>query len=242
MTHDSPANTTETGPAEHTLCLARCGAQDGGAALGLRKGDVLAGVNGVEWRGSLTAFRARLAAADRPLALTFRRGDVPLTVLAQVSDLGKWQNAAREPLPFALPTDTDLMCNWDVMMHPDGSHDLIALRPSILALVAPLLWLAQMRLWTLATTLGAAMAIALPVGAPLVGFVWVAAGLHFWRSGDKHLRVARLSEGYRKVGVVAASHEEGARSAWCALSPEARFRFDARMAAGTGAETHPAAV
>jgi hypothetical protein len=219
-----------------TLVLARCGARDAGAALGLRKDDILVAIDGVEWRGSVTALRARMAGADRPAVLTFRRGETGLNVLATTSDLGQWQNTPAAPAPFGLPTMTDRMCNWEVMLHPDGSHDLIALRPALLALVAPPLWLAQMRLWTLLATLGAAMAIALPGGALLVGFVWAAAGLHLWRAGDRHLRVARMAEGCRKIGVVAAVSEHDARAAWAAVSPGARFRFDA----GPATAEHPA--
>lgn len=223
-----------------TLRLARCGARDAGAAFGLRKGDILAGVEGVEWRGPAEALQARLAATDRPLALTFRRGGAALTVLADRADLGLWERVPVESAPLPLPLDAARLCNWEVMVHADGSHDLIALRPSLLALVAPPLWLAQARLWTLFATLGAGMAIALPAGVLLVVGVWAAAGLHLWRTGDKHLRAARLAEGYRKVGVVAGANEAAARAAWAALEPGARFRYatgdaDAGAAAGRAA-------
>jgi hypothetical protein len=225
-----------------TICLVRCGARDAGAALGLRKGDVLVGVDGVAWQGTVTALKARFAAADAPLALTFRRGGAALTLLAQRADLGLWQVVPADPGETPLPAHVDRLCNWDVMQHPCGLHDLVALRPSLLALMAPPVWLAQMRLWTLLTTLCAAAAIALPVGLPLVGFIWLAAGLHFWRAGEGHLRVARLAEGYRKVGVVAAASETEARAAWVALTPDARFRFDPPARKSGHVDTQPAAI
>jgi hypothetical protein len=225
-----------------TLCLARCGARDAGAALCLRKGDTLAGVDNAPWRGTAEALQARLAAADRPLALTFRRGGVALTVLAQRADLGLWESVAAEATAPPLPQDPARLCNWEVMVHADGSHDLIALRPSLLALVAPPLWLAQARLWTLFATLGAGMAIALPAGALLVAGVWVAAGLHLWRAGDKHLRAARMAEGYRKVGVIAGTTEGAARAAWATLEPGARFRYSAEAADSGTAGPHAAAI
>jgi len=226
-----------------TLRLHRCGARDSGNALGLRRGDVLVGLDGAAWRGSPDAFRARFSAAGQPIALTFRRGDSHFTVLADRPDLGPWESVPADAAPAALPAGVERLCNWEILVHPDGSHDLVALRPSLLALLAPLLWLAQMRLWTLSATLAAGMAVALPGGALLVAGVWIASGLHLWRTGDKHLRAARLAEGYRKVGVIAAMHEDEARVAWTALEPDARFRFDRKPARDTApAETRPAAV
>lgn len=214
-----------------TLRLSRCGVRDHGSTLGLRAGDVLIGVDGTRWRGTAAALSARLVAASQPLALTFLRDGALLTVLTDRGDLGPWDDVpAPQPDMSAGPATAGL-CNWEIMRRPDGTHDLFARRPSLLALVGPALWLAQMRLWTWFFTLVTALVLALPGGAPLMFAVWMAAGLHLWRSGDAHLRTARLAEGFYTAGIVAARTETEACASWVALSPDARFRFGRRAAA-----------
>lgn len=216
-----------------TLCLARCGRDDPGRALGLRSGDVLIGVGGQPWRGGPEALRARFSAGG-PLLVSLLRGSVVLSVLADRADLGRWERTPPPAQIPALPQPEARLCNWQIMQHHDGHHDLFALRPQTLALLAPALWLAQARMFTWLVALGAALALSLPGGVWLMGLVWSAAGLHLWRHGAAHLRQARLTEGYRPLGVVAARSEAQARRDWAALDPEARFRFDGPRAGATG--------
>jgi hypothetical protein len=221
---------TNTPSSASTLKLIRCGIDDRGRALGLHSGDVLLAVDGKPWNGSAQAFRARLAQGKKPAALSFLRGDCVLTVLSDSGDLGRWESV---PLPTTQAPaigHVEQLCNWEVMAHPDGTHDLFPRRPSVLALLAPPLWMAQARLFSLLTTLFAALALALPGGFLLVAGVWIAAGLHLWRNGVNHLQQDRQQAGYRTRGVVAARNETEARNAWIAISPETRFRFDSRRA------------
>lgn len=209
------------------LRLARCGARDLGAAYGLRRGDVLLGVDGEPWRGGADALSRRVAKAGRPVALSFQRGSSVLTVLVRRADLGPWERAAVSQTPPAdLPLPDPLgLVNWEIMRRADGTHELFSRAPSMLALIAPGLWLAQMRLWTWLGTLVTAMALALSGGPFLMLAVWIAAGLHLWRAGAGHLRAARLAEGYRPLGVIAARSEADACRHWADLNPGARFRF-----------------
>nr|WP_111299273.1 hypothetical protein [Paracoccus saliphilus] len=211
-----------------TLRLSRCGARDHGSMLGLRTGDVLTGVDGTRWQGPAAALSARLAEAPGPLALTFLRDGALLTVLTRRGDLGAWDEVPAPEADIPAGPATAGLCNWEIMRRPDGTHDLFARRPSLLALVAPALWLAQVRLWTWFFTLVTALVLALPGGAPLMFAVWMAAGLHLWRSGDAHLRTARLVEGFYTAGILAARTEIEACNAWATLHPGAHFRFDHR--------------
>lgn len=219
----APQTGPQTGPAQ-TLRLARCGAADPGAAYGLRRGDLLLGVDGQPWRGTAAALATHLARARRPVALSFGRGAAVLTILSPRADLGPWETTPPPSEPAELPAPLGLT-NWEILRHPDGTHDLFRRAPSLLALIAPALWLAQMRMWTWLATLACGMALALPGGPPLVIAVWLAAGLHLWRAGPGHLRAARLAQGYHPVGVIAARGEAGACQHWSALNPTARFRF-----------------
>ncbi|MGZ3217069.1 hypothetical protein [Paracoccus sp. T5] len=214
-----------------TLRLSRCGARDHGSTLGLRAGDLLAGVNGARWQGSPAALSARLAAAPEPLVLTFLRDGALLSVLTDRADLGPWDEVPAPGPDMPAGPATVGLCNWEIMRRPDGTHDLFARRPSLMALVAPALWLARMRLWTWFFTLVTGLVLALPGGAPLMFAVWMAAGLHLWRSGDGHLRTARLSEGFYTAGIIAARSEAEACRSWAALDPGAQFRFDRRASA-----------
>jgi hypothetical protein len=230
---------TKVSPSPATLRLARCGLDDPGRALGLRSGDVLIGVAGQAWQGSPEALRARFAGGD-PLLVSFLRGDVMISLLVDRADLGRWERTTPPDRMPALPAPDDRLCNWQIMQHHDGHHDLFALRPQTLALLAPALWLAQERMFTWLVALGAALALALPGGALLMGVVWIAAGLHLWRQGPLHIRQARLTDGYRPAGVIAARSAAQARADWDALVPGARFRFDSPRATAKPVAEQPA--
>lgn len=226
--------------APQTLKLARCGMDDPGRALGLRSGDILIGVAGQPWRGSPDALRARLKKASTPLLLSFLRDDVILSMLANRADLGRWEPVAAPAGIASLPQPDARLCNWQIMQHHDGHHDLFALHQPLLAVIAPPLWLAQERLFTWLVALGSALALAAPAGAWLMAVVWIVAGVHLWRNGASYLRQARLADGYRPAGVVAARNVTEARAAWDRLVPGARFRFDSPRTAATSASEQPA--
>jgi hypothetical protein len=226
--------------APQTLKLARCGMDDPGRALGLHSGDILIGVAGQPWQGSSEALRARLSAATTPLLLSFLRGDVILSILASRADLGRWEPVARPTGTPALPKPDPRMCNWQIMRHHDGHHDLFALHQPLLAVIAPPLWLAQERLFTWLVALGSALALAWPGGPILMIVVWIVAGLHLWRNGPAYIRQARLADGYRPAGMVAARNATEARAAWDIVIPEARFRFDSTRTPVASAAEQPA--
>lgn len=208
------------------LCLNRCKAGDAGHALGLKSGDLLIAVDGKRWTGTINSLKTRLSDGKDTVTLTFQRGDAVWSVLTERLDLGQWGQA---PLPVDLSFDafsTDLLYNWEIVANSNATYDLFALRPSLFALVAPGVWLAYHRLWTLLATLCAAMAVALPAGAPLVVGLWIAVGVHLWRNGAAHLRVDRAAEGFHRVAVVAARGETEAIAICETLYPGARFRFD----------------
>jgi hypothetical protein len=218
MSHDPSARTT--------LCLSRCRAGDSGHALGLKTGDVLVGVGGNPWTGGVAKLKAQFAKNDGLIALSFRRNDAVWTVMTDRLDLGQWDQVPA-PQGTEMPkVATEFLDNWEIVVNAETTHDLFPVRPSLVALVTPALWLAQQRLWTLLATLVAGLAVALPAGLPVVIVLWVAAGLHLWRSGTAHIRAARAAQGYYRVGVVAACSEREAIAAWQSIRPEARFRFD----------------
>lgn len=231
---------TQTIPAPQTLRLVRCGFKDPGAALGLRAGDVLIGVDGKAWTGSADALAARFNGARSPLLLGFLRGEAGFEVLVTTPDLGRWEASDMPAATPPLQGPSAALCNWQILLHHDGHYDLVALRPSLLALVAPPLWLAQGRLLTWLAALGAALALALPGGPVLMGCVWVAAGLHLRRHGASHLLQARQMEGYRRAAVIAATGEAAAMRVWATLVPDAPFRF--ARAQQTGAQADPLAA
>lgn len=229
----TPTSTNTSAPATptpQTLKLGRCGHQDPGHALGLRSGDILIAVEGQPWQGGQTALAARFAATRTPLLLSFLRHEVCLSLLVDGPDLGRWDQIIKPATPAAFPPPGPALCNWQIMVNHDGQHDLVALRPSLLALALPPLWLAQGRMFTWLAALAAAMALALPGGLFLLAGVWIAAGLHLWRHGTGHLIQTRQAEGYRPAGVLAARHEAEAKLGWLALQPGARFRFDSATA------------
>jgi hypothetical protein len=235
----SQANPAQ-GAKDSTVTLARCGSRDAGHALALRRGDVLVGVDGTPWRGSADALGARLSGAERPLALSFLRGDVLFSVLSDRADLGLWDSAPVPPGPHALPQGTARLGNWVILQGPDERFEPVDSRHSLLALAFPALWLAQMRMWTWLATLAAALVVALAGGPLLVAVVWMASGIHLWRNGAAHLLADRHAAGFVRAGVLAAASENEARAIWSRLSPGARFRFDPAQAAPAAPETSAA--
>lgn len=197
-------------------------------ALGLRAGDVLEAINGRPFRGDEAALRARFAErGGKPLALGFRRGTETFLVLAMTARLGRWE-AVPCPLPEAAEggrVDPEDLQNYQVMRSESGVYDLYPTVPSVLAMIAPPLWLLQMRLWAQGATVVAALAASAVVMPVLAAVVWVAAGLWVRRMAATFLRADRAARGLRFDGVIAARGEADAHSAHVGRHPGDRYLF-----------------
>ncbi len=216
---------TEQPATEQVLVLARCRAGDAGQALGLKAGDILVGLDGAPWRGSAVRLQAHILRAGKECALCFQRGEAVFTVLSARADLGQWRQIAPPEGGAAVPACRAGLCNWEIMADRRGNHDLFATVPGLLALIAPPIWLAQARLWPGLALFAAASALCMPVGWPLVACLWLAGGLHLWRDGASHQRIALQMQGFRRAGIIAAHSEAEAASTWQAIFPDAKFRF-----------------
>jgi hypothetical protein len=224
---------SETKPAEpvtSALRLRSGGIEPAGRALGLRAGDMLEAINGRPFRGDEAALRARFAErVDKPLALGFRRGAESFLVLATTSRLGRW-----EAVPCPMPEeaegrriDPEGLQNYQVMRSETGVYDLYPTVPSLLAMVAPPLWLLQMRLWAQGATVVAALAAAAVVVPVLAAVVWVAAGFWVRRTAAAFLRADRAGRGLRFEGVIAARSEAEAHATHLARHTGDRYLFAA---------------
>ena len=106
---------------ESVLVLKRCRTEDAGHVFGLRGGDILLGVNGTAWRGSVAALQKRILQHPAPSALSFQRKDAVFTILTDRADLGQWQ---AEPVPqtlAALPDTPETLRNWEIVASPRGA-------------------------------------------------------------------------------------------------------------------------
>ncbi|MEY4982801.1 MAG: hypothetical protein RIR62_1067 [Pseudomonadota bacterium] len=219
-----------------TLRLRALPAGAAGRALCLRAGDILVAVNGRPFAGDAAALAKRFAARrGQALALGFRRGDQVLTVLADDPAPGQWEVIPAPPPEEGLARiDPDLVRNWEILRAIDGTYDLHPLRPSLLALLAPPLWLLQMRLWvpfaTLVTALAAGALVALWV--PLL--VWGASVLHIRHAAPAHVRLDRRARGLAIHAVHAARTEAEAHAIHRRLHPADRFLFETPPALAQG--------
>jgi hypothetical protein len=213
-------------PAEQVLVLKRCRTDDAGHCLGLRGGDVLITVDGTPWRGTATALQAHMARTGRATALGFQRAGVGFTVLTARVDLGQWARLPLDDTHTTLPDYAEGLRNWQIMADAYGNFDLFPVIPSIMALIAPPVWLAQGRLWAALVLFVMLATLALPVGVLLVAAIWVAVGVHLWRDGAGHQRVTLEMQGYCSAAILATKTEGQAIETWKSLNPRARFRFD----------------
>jgi hypothetical protein len=216
---------TEPPLPEQMLVISRCREGDIGLSFGLKAGDMLIGLNGQPWRGAAVSLQAQILRSGRDCALSFQRGNVAFTVLSSRADLGQWRKIPPPESVLPVPRGPDGLRNWEIMADRRNNHDLFACMPTLLALVAPPVWLAQARLWSGLALFAAAVALCLPVGLPLVIPIWLAAGLHLWRDGAAHRRVALQMQGFCRVGIIAARSEGEAALIWQSLVPDAKFRF-----------------
>lgn len=204
-----------------------------GNAIGLRAGDILFAINGVQLHGTVDNFRDRFGKTQgRTCALNVLRGDRGFTVLATQSDLGKLvpmtptagqlRDIARLRTGRLYP---DHMINWEVYRNRDGEYDLQPLRPSPLALVAAPLWLVQMRLWSALAMLVGVAVIAIPTGWIMTAIIYALASVYVWRAGPALFRADRVAAGLKPHAIIAAANERGAHRGFADLEPRARFIY-----------------
>jgi hypothetical protein len=226
------AQTGDTVPS--ALRLRSGGVEAAGQALGLRPGDMLETINGRPFRGDEAALRACFAErGGRPLALGFRRGTETFLVLGATARLGRWETVPC-PLPDAAEgrrIDPEGLENYQVMRSELGVYDLYPTRPSVLAMIAPPLWLMQMRLWAQGATVVAALTAAAVVTPVLAAVVWIAAGLWVRRTAVAFLRADRRGRGLRFDGVIAARSEAEAHATYLARHAGDRYLFAPAMPA-----------
>ena len=204
-----------------------------GTALGLRAGDIITAVNGIPLHGNEAHFRARFGKTPgRVCALNLLRGERCFTVLSGRPDVG--QLVVIDPSAEQLRTVErgrtgrlypDHMVNWEVYLNRAGQYDLQPLKPSVLALVAAPLWLAQMRLWAALAMMVGVVVIAIPVGWIMAAALYALASLYVWHAGAAVFRADRMAAGFKAHAVVAAAHEAGAHREFAALEPRARFVY-----------------
>jgi hypothetical protein len=197
-----------------------------GRLLCLEEGDLLCAVNGQPFDGDEKALAERMAAGGgKPQALTFRRAGNLFTVLSPTARLGVWE-------PVLAPAETglskinpDVLTNWEILADGENAYDLQPTSPGILALIAPPVWLLQMRLWVPAAALTAAGMVALAVSPLMLLAVYIAGGLHIWHAGPRYFRKDRVARGMSPRVVLAAPSEKAAHAAFSRLEPAARFAF-----------------
>lgn len=202
-------------------------ANPAGAALCLRAGDLLLAVNGNAFTGSEDDLTLRVAQAKGgTVALTFDRGGQKITVLSQTAKLGDWEEVPVVGTPYdGVRINPDMLTNWEILRDGQGQFDLQPLRGSILALIAPPVWMLQMRLWVPGSALVAAAMVAAAVSPLMFLAVYLTAGLHLWYSGARYFRKDRIARGLMPFVVLAAPNERMALAAFQKLSPESRFIF-----------------
>lgn len=227
---------TPSAPPVGTLAVAQGRQPAAIRALGLRAGDLLLSVDGAPFRGDSDAL-ARALQSRTPRLLTFQRDDGTFHILAEGALRAHWDRRPSPPADRATSgLDASLMVNWEILADPAGNCDIQRLRPSIYALVLPLLWLAQNRLWPSLATATAAIVVSLAVSPLAAVAVHLACGLFVFRSGAGHVRKDRAARGLWPDMVLAAPSEKAAIAAYQALRPGAHFaHYGARPDAGLNA-------
>lgn len=199
-----------------------------GRRLGLTGGEVLLLVNGVPFTGTETALTARLLIRrGKPVALTFAREGGNLLVLTTTTALGRWEQVPALPAPEgeAARIDPDGLRNYEVMRSPEGQYDLYAVDAPLIAVIAPPLWLFQMRVWAPGATLLAGLVAAAIVTPWLSLAVWLSAALWIRGAAMPLLRADRQARGLGFAGVVAARSETEAHAIHQARAPGDRCIF-----------------
>lgn len=217
---DAPATSTDT------IKLSGRRLTASGGALGLKPGDILVGVDSKPFTGSVARLNKKFkAAGGRPLALSFRRGKVDLTVLADHPNLGKWEAAPAISDWAPELSDPDQLINWEILRDADGRYDLHPLRVSELALMCPPLWLAQNRLWAICAAIVAVLVVAWVIWWPVMPVVYVLIGVTLRQTGHILYRLDRMQLGLVPYATVAAHNEAEAHAAYGKIAPSGQFYF-----------------
>lgn len=220
------ADETDTPPTDSTIKLTGRKLTASGGALGLKPGDILAGVDSKPFRGNVAALNKRFKAAKgRPVALTFRRDKIDVTVMAEHPNLGKWEAAPAITDWSPELQNPELLINWEILRDAQGRYDLHPLTVSELALFCPPLWLAQNRLWAICAAIIAALVVAWAIWIPLMPIFYVLAGVTLRKTGHVLYRLDRLHLGLAPYATVAAHTEAGAHAAYGKIDPNGQFYF-----------------
>lgn len=208
MSDPTPLDDTAPQPAElFTVGLKSLTAT--GARLLLQPGDILIAVNGVPFAHEEKELTAKVSTACKgKCALTFLRDTSEFTLLTTTMDLGVWEkydavkNVERKRIsPGALN-------NWEIYRNEEGLYDLQVKAPSLFALVAAPLWLAQMRLWTPLATICAVLIITLPFGTWMATAVYGISCVYVWRNAQDLFKSDRITRGLEPFAVLAAPNEK----------------------------------
>lgn len=211
------------------LVLDRAG--PGALALGLRSGDVLVALDGVPFTGGPRELAAQFLPTPRRHALTFDRRGLRRTVLCDTHRIGSWTRREVETAPVAAEDaalNPERLRNWVVFRGLDHEYDAQPVGRPLLALIAPPLWLSQMRLWNGLAVWACLLAMAVPAGWIAVLIVEILTGLYFWRCGPALFRSQRMARGMRPFAVLAARDEASLDIAVRAIEPRLRSVYTAR--------------
>lgn len=208
-----------------------------GKELCLHDGDLLIAVDGSPWTGSDAELRAKFA-SQRGVdhALTFQRLSKSLTVLTATSNLGAWEQVQVVGASDGVRLNPAVLRNWEIFVSKNNEYDVQPLAPSVLALIAPAIWLLQMRLWLPGAALLAAAMVSAAVSPMMLIAVYLTAGLHVWYAGPRYFRRDRKARGLEPRLVLAAPSERAAHAALLKFFPNARFQF-AKAAPAIAAES-----
>lgn len=221
---DTPDTEQPQGPT--TLRLKTKGKlTDAGDALGLQRGDVLVALNGVAFEGNARELNNRFdLSGGRPLAMTFARNGVELTVLADHPNLGKWESV---PVPGwkGERQDPEALRNWEILRSGDGFYDLHPLTTPQLTLICPPIWLLQQRLWAPAAAICATIAVGGLIWWPIAAVFYVLSGMALRRMATNLFRADRMNMGLYPYAIVAATSESSAHAAYKKIDPMGRFLF-----------------
>ena len=202
-----------------------------GVQLGLKAGDVLVAVNGKPFEGDGASLQLRFDQAHgKPLALTFVRGKVDITVLAYHPNLGLWEACDKVSDWTGERQDPESMLNWEALRSVDGLYDLHPMTPNLSALLCPPLWLMQNRLWVHAVAISAVLFIMWLIWWPLGPVSYVLAGMVLRQTGPILIRLDRINRGLIPYAMVAAHNEAAAHAAYGKIDPVGRFLFSSEPA------------
>lgn len=200
-------------------------------SLGLRSGDVLLAVDGHAFDGGPAELALQFMPAQRRRALTFDRQGRRRTLLCNTHRLGQWTRLdldLGQGETVETPGPLDRLRNWEVYRGPDDDYDAQPSGRPLLALIAPPLWLVQMRLWASLVAWGGMMAMAVPAGWTALVVVQLLSGLYFWRMGPALFRSDRLARGLRPFAILAAADEQALDQAVRGIEPRLRSVYTSR--------------